>query len=648
MVAVNPEMTIELYLSLIVAFIGLFLGTNKVTHYLSRKLVQKSSHPHIVKRQIGFFWFYGLMLFLIASPLLFLAHEWVGFIVMAFLLLFAGGSFVFLVLQVGYENIKPYSSPLKWEVHDKIKLFHDPPIELSFSELNKHVHVLAPSGSGKTKSVLAPLVIQVIEKGIGTLVIDPKGDNEVVSAFLKRMRDLGRLEDFWYFDPVKPSVSMSWNPFYSAIKQGNYKDIAQKVIATMPKGGGTATFYEKLQSEFARAITVLLSILPYTNKMVNFLDLYAIIGYLPRSIEYLLEQYDIKGGVKDQIAELWLKTIMQEARQNKDYKQYLRNLQQHLALYAFTFFPELLNAYEPDIKISEGFKEGKFMYFALRALDFPAGESVDIGKMVFLDLINHAAMKYNKGIALDVPDLVFVDEAPQVFVPEAEKLFDMARGAGIGVVLFHQSIFQFEKIQKGLFQNIFSNCNVKLLLGAGDDETAKFYSNFLGEELRRFSTYSRGGKSFIINLMDIFFPQWGELAQEKYDYRVRPEELKTMKPGEAILIKPGIYGQKGRLYYFADEGSLLKPEQILPKRRKVSYMDESKGLCLLKVFKQNFGQEENLQDTVRVVQRARQAYMPVEEEVPSYTDSLTEVEDISGLFNLDNVQDTTIPGISSQ
>lgn len=640
---------VEVLLSLVVFLAGLIWGTKKLIEYSIKKEIEKSSHPQIAKRQVSFILAFTVVSFIFIFPLLFLANDLVGLFLLVLLLVFAGVSFTFFVFSIGAKKIKEYKSPFKWEVSNKVKLFYDPPVDVSFSELNKHMHVLAPSGSGKTKSVLAPLVIQVIERGVGTLVIDPKGDNEVVSAFLKRMRDLERLEDFWYFDPVKPSVSMSWNPFYSAIKSGNYKDIAQKVIATMPKGGGTATFYEKLQSEFARAITSLLSILPYTNKMVNFLDLYAIIAYLPHSIEYLLEQYNIGGKAKDEVAELWLKTIMQEAKQNKDYKQYLRNLQQHLALYAFTFAPELLNAYDPDIKISEGFKEGKLMYFALRALDFPAGESVDIGKMVFLDLINHAAMKYNKGLSFEVPDLVFVDEAPQVFVPEAEKLFDMARGAGIGVILFHQSIFQFEKIQKGLFQNIFSNCNVKLLLGAGDDETARFYANFLGEELKKFSSYSRGGKSAIVNFMDVIFPQWGEVVQEKYDYRVRPEELKTMKPGEAILIKPGVYGLKGKLYYFADDGDLLKPEGVLPKRKKLSYMDETKGLCLLKTFRKVFGKEENIENTASMVKSAREVLtraMPIEE-IPSYADSLSEVDDLTMLFAHDEVQENAIPGVQT-
>ncbi len=609
-----------------------------------KKIKESDPHPTYAIRRFAFLYFLSLFMGILLYFVLFFLSGFTWLIVSGLVFLLSGGYFLLKSVQWALKRLPVYRSPYKVEpILPSVKLFYDPPVELSFNELNKHVHVLAPSGSGKTKSILAPMVAQLIEKGVGVLVIDPKGDNEVISAFLKIMKENGRLGDFQYFDPIKPSISSTWNPFYYAVKFGKYQDIAVKIIATLPKGGGTATFYEKLQSEFTRALSTLLSILPYTGKMVNFVDLYAIVAYLPKSIEYLLSQYDLDSKKKDELAELWLKTIVNEAKSNKEYKNYLRNLQQHLALYAFTFHPKLLNSYDPEIKISEGFRKGKLMYFALRALDFPSGESLDIGKMVFLDLMAHAAWKYNSGVRFNVPDMVFVDEAPQVFAPEAEKLFDMARGAGIGVVIIHQSIFQFEKIQKGLFQNIFSNCNVKLILGAGDDETARFYSSYLGEAIVKVKSKSVGGKNPIVSPADAIFPHWGEVVQEKYDYRVRPEELKTMPPGTAYLISNRYFGLKGKLYYFADDNP-IKPEYVLPKRDYADYKDEEKGLVLLKKFRELFGKEENIEEVSKKVSEVREKVKEFYDSKPAFSDSVDELADITALFQaVDEVDKSFLP-----
>jgi len=638
---------LKLILGTFVFLIGLFLLLRDI-YRTNLEKARQDPHPKYGVRLFYFVYFVSLVLGFLFVVMSFLMWPYLGLLVLGLLVGLSSLYFLYRFSLWVYRKIPAWMSPYYVKpIEPSVKLFYDPPIEVSFGELNKHVHVLAPSGSGKTKSVLAPLVAQLLDKGIGVLCIDPKGDNEVISAFLKIMQKEGRLSDFQYFDPVKPLISSSYNPFYYAIKHGKYHDIAVKIVATLPKSGGSATFYEKIQSEFTRALTSLLSILPQTGKMVNFIDLYAVVAYLPRSIEYLLDTYSIAGKAKNELYELWVKTIADEAKHNKEYRNYLRNLEQHLALYAFTFHPKLLNAYDPEIRISEGFRKGKLMYFALRALDFPSGETLDIGKMVFLDLMGHAAWKYNSGVKFNVPDMVFVDEAPQVFVPEAEKLFDMARGAGIGVVLIHQSIFQFEKIQKGLFQNIFSNCNVKLILGAGDDETAKFYANYLGEQKTYGRSRSIGGQNPIVSPASVLFPHWGEVVQERYDYRVRPEELKTMKPGNAYLITPRHFGIKGKLYYFADENP-IKSEYVLQKKAYADYNDEEKGLVLLSKFRKEFGMEPNAQQNAKKVMSIKQAIVEQFEEEPAFFDSASEFDDLTTLLAADEVNPTVLPAVGPE
>ncbi len=596
-----------IYIGLIFAVVSVFYAFYRLYEYVKKK-AQQSTNPKVYMRT---FWFVLPVLVIVLLLLFSYAFLSSPFLITGLLLIFLGFSTFVLSKDLFVwvlRRLPSVRNPYEIEPIDaSFKIFYDPPVKVSMSAINRHVHVIAPADAGKTKSVVAPMAAQALEKGMGVVCIDPKGDNEVISALINQLKAQGRFpEDFYYFDVAKPKISRSYNPFYGAIRTKNYHQIAATIVATMPKVGGNVTFYEKIQAEVTRALSRLLSVIPQTGKMINFIDLYALLAYLPRSVEYLLDLIEDSKD-KDELAELWLKTISQEARINGDFRSYLRGLQQHLALYAFTFDPRLLNSYSPEIRLAEIFKESKLAYFSLRALDFPSGESLDIGKMVLMDLQSYAAWKYRAGVRWNVPDLVFVDEAHRVLPPEFQQVLEMARGAGIGVVVIHQSIHQFERIQKGMFQNIFANCAVKLILGADDPETAKFLSEYLGQEVKYFKAYSRAGANIWKDPIDALLPTWSEISQERYDYRVPPDELLTMRPGTAYLVVSGDkdkFGVFGKLYYMADEKPSKVEHELLAcisSDCKDEWKDRDLGLCLLQTFRESLGEEAYLEETVKYI-----------------------------------------------
>jgi hypothetical protein len=609
----RPDLILPLAVSVPALFLLFFLAFSirKIKSYLEKATQQTNKkrntlRAYLLVSSVTFLSVLVVSFFLIVLPwytALFLSML-TAFLYIGSYLLFSKRLFDFVIKKAKYS--KPIGYVKK--ISDSFKVFYKPHTEIAAKWINEHMHILAPSGSGKTKSQLGPLSQQAMDKGLGLLEVEPKGDNEYIMAHIAYLQDQGRFpDDFLFWDPVKPAISNTYNPFYMGMKTGNMQHMASLIIATMPKAGGSATFYEKVQSEFTRAMARLLSILPKTGKMANFIDLYAILAYLigrrddkgryiSGSIDYLLETYsqELSGKDKDELSRLWLKSIIQDVASNPQYKNYLRGLQQHLSLYAFGFSdPNLLNSYTPDIVISDAFQEGKVIYFSLRALNFPSGESLDVGKMVLMDLQAYAAYKYANNIVKNMPDIVVIDEAPQVLPPEFQQVFEMARGAGIGVVVAHQSIDQFERIQKGMFDNIFNNCRVKLLLGAGDDKTAKYYSEFLGQELKKFKTKGQSGENPVFSPVSWLFPHWTELTTEKYDYVVRPEEIKAMKVGEGLLAVRGtpLWGVKGKAFFFARnmKGRL---EDYIPVKERGNEWDSEEGLRLLRRFTEEFGEVE--------------------------------------------------------
>jgi hypothetical protein len=138
------------------------------------------------------------------------------------------------------------------------------------------------------------------------------------------------------------------------------------------------------------------------------------------------------------------------------------------------------------------------------------------------------------------------------------------------------------------------------------------------------------------------------VVQERYDYRVRPEELKTMKPGTAYLITPKYFGIKGKLYYFADDNP-IKPEYLLPKKAYADYNNEEKGLVLLSKFRKEFGLEPNAEENARRVLEVRQAVaLENLEDQPAFMDPANEFADLTALLAADEVNPTVLPAIGPE
>ena len=557
--------------------------------------IKETPNPKRAFYTTAFLYFSAVTLGPLAVLLLFFVVPAMSAVMLSLIVLFGYGYLIYRISRI--ITTKVCDSERRYRVapaKPEIAIFKDPEITVSAKEFAKHSHVIAPTGRGKTQSALAPIAKQFLEIGKGVLIIDPKGDNSIPKAFISLLKEMGTYPDgFWYFDVMKPRYSLSYNPLYSGIKYNKPEHIAVMVISTMPRVGGTATFYENIQKEFTRAITRLLSVIPRTGKMANFLDLYSIVAFLPNSIRYLLDTYseELRGSEKDEIYYLWLKSIYEEAKRNKEFRSYLRGLQQHLSLYAFSLHPRLLNSYDPDIKIAEGFRQGKLMYFSLRALDFPSGESLDIGKMILMDIQSYAAFRQREGLESEVPDMVFIDEAHNVIVPEFQRMFEMARSAGIGIMLIHQSKQQMDEIKKGMFENIFNNTNIKLILGAEDPETKKYLAEYFGQELKFFINVTKGGENPFRRPLDAVLPHWSEIAMQRYDYKIRPEEFSELEIGTAILAvgpRNDLKGVKGKLNRFTSDIKGRLDHYLIPvSRSDRGWKDKDKGLCLLSEFVNN-------------------------------------------------------------
>lgn len=479
------------------------------------------------------------------------------------------------------EEIKIFS-----QVRVKDNVYYNEPYKITLKDATRHIHILAPTGSGKTKSILSPLMQQAIDKGVGIISIDPKGDTEVMNSIIGLMSEQNRLSDLKFLDLAYPERSHTYNPLAT-----NNPIVCQSIInATLPEQTG-GEFYVGKQQEFVNAIMswmdTFYKVMGDEGKKFNFIDLYTIIAYLPKSIDRLLAKIDSSKN-RDVLSNAWIKGIKQEAEEDKRYSGFLAGLRKHISRYAFLSNAVwLINDYNPDINVQKDLDEGKAITFFLRALKYPAGESIDIGKMLLMDIQAYASKKQEKGINKKIPNLLFIDEAASILPKAFLKMFDMARSAGIGIAVAHQDMSQFKP---EIFKDIFNNSGTRVILRAGDVETAKYFSLLSGEKKEFQYTYGTSGYNIFDSPKEWLLPHWTSMAKESMEPVVRPEELLDIPLGGGFVFSNTNDGNikiKGKTYFFAKEYNSINIENLFPINKERLEKWREGGLNLIDEMSQS-------------------------------------------------------------
>ncbi len=102
---------------------------------------------------------------------------------------------------------------------------------------------------------------------------------------------------------------------------------------------------------------------------------------------------------------------------------------------------------------------------------------------------------------------LIADEIPTLYLPSLHHWLNENREDGLCTVLGFQNIVQMDKIYgKELSRAIVSGCGTKVIFNPQDQETAKLFSDYLGEKEVKYkqkTTGRSGGKSNISNQLHI-------------------------------------------------------------------------------------------------------------------------------------------------
>jgi TraM recognition site of TraD and TraG len=134
------------------------------------------------------------------------------------------------------------------------------------------------------------------------------------------------------------------------------------------------------------------------------------------------------------------------------------------------------------------------------------------------------------------PLAVFLDELPTIALPNLVNWLNESRSAGFCGVLGYQNMTQLEQAYgKETSRAILSGCNTKFIFNPGEYESAKYFSDYLGDEEVKYKQKSRS------NSKD--GGSYSTSDQDKTKKMFSPEEILKLPAGTCVFINPAYANQ---------------------------------------------------------------------------------------------------------
>ncbi len=335
------------------------------------------------------------------------------------------------------------------------------PVDIAIDDRFLHMHVLGPTGSGKTMGVLWPLVRQDIAVGHGLLVLDPKGDlhDLAVAEGKARGRRVIALRP-----QEEPAVGL--DPF------AGEPEVAAETVAYALFGafGSQHEFYRSVgQAMLRHAALALKEAMPEP----TLPDLAEFLRSEEMRREVLLEAKSahVRRYFRDEVGG-WSPRFRQDA---------FIGVQSALSEVLAHPWARRLFTQTPRMDFDRLLADGEMLSLALPEGEIGLGARA-VGSFALL-LFQSAALRRSKGPAA----FIYADEFQTFAQADFGSFLAQARSHRVGAVLAHQHLGQ---LPEELRQAVLANARNRVLLGGLGREDLEQLRESLG---RRFVTSPGGG-----------------------------------------------------------------------------------------------------------------------------------------------------------
>ena len=484
-------------------------------------------------------------------------------------------------------------------------------IYMDLHERNGHTLVVGTTRVGKTREAEV-LVAQDIRRGETVVVIDPKGDLDLLMRCYAEAKRAGRLDRFQMIHLGFPEFSARYNPVGDF---GRITEVASRISTQLPSAGNSAAFREfawRFTNIVARALIGL-------GRRPD----YRVIARYVTNIEPLLVDYyewwldkiapgDWHDPVQTMALKIEARNLPLSHRGRDRYALALIRFANERGYYdpvadglrsAFdydrTYFDKLTASLLPLLeKLTSGatgellaphygdltdqrpildwmrvIRNNGIVYVGLDALSDPEVASA-VGNSMFADLTSVAGRLYKHGDTQGLPHVrrhrratcvVHADEFAELVGQEFIPLLNKAGGAGIQVTAYTQTTADIEAGigDRAKAGQILGNFNTLLMLRVRNEQTAKV----LTEHLPRVRVLTKTAESRVTDNNDPDTPV--DFTSTNAD-RVTETDTETLMPADLMSLP------KGQCFALLHGGHLYKLRLPLPGKDKMmpAHLDE--------------------------------------------------------------------------
>jgi len=454
--------------------------------------------------------------------------------------------------------------------------------------LTRHTAIIGQSGVGKT-TLGEYLLWQQIARGGGFVFIDAKLDADTRDKLGFMMDLAGRSADMYLLNVDNPENSNSYNP----ILQGDSDEVASRLLNLLPSADNNpgADFYRQTTNY---ALTVIIGALQASKRRYHFQD----ITILLQSGRALAElERMIPPGTPQRMAyQLFLDQFRKKTKEGVTIdvdrvKQVLGGMAGRMATFAQGKFGRVFNNYAPEIDLTDIVINNKCLYVMLPTMGKDTA-ALNLGKMILSDLrtavYNVQALK--KIYRPNPPFVVFADEMGSYVMPGIARLFEQARSANICMIPAFQSFANLSVVSPDFSDIIVQNTWNKVFFKFASKDSPEQAAEIIGKVKKyaySLSVSEQQGES-ANNLRAT--PQgsaskgggMSESFREQEEFRVTPDQLKSIGMGEAFLMSgPRIFHINTPMLEYPEP---LPEYRIL--RRNASMGEGEEGLNLEKRYKE--------------------------------------------------------------
>ena len=392
-----------------------------------------------------------------------------------------------------------------------------------------HFGCIGTTRVGKTK-LLTHMIVQDIHSGNNVVFIDPKGDDDAMSAVLQAAVESGRLNDLMLITPIYPDCSLMIDPLA-------YYYLSDELVDHVVSGiKSDDEYFVNVASEVTTAVVagiIAQNIAKNQETKMNFFDIkqrvdYESLGQLGTSLEYLVNHPSQT--VRDLVEEATLNIRQIRSSPQDFFAKVSSSLRTVLTALTSSTTGKIIGKAKTN-EFVRRFERGDGVILICNTGSLLTRRTAyTIGRVLISMIQSMVGRFFASGARLKRPLCIYLDEGHNILYQGIQELFNKAGGAGVWLHFFTQSMSQIEEaVGPPTTQSIIDNISTWVYMRVNHNETAKYI-----EESAPIHTVYK-------NIVNIGDAKLSMSLREEDEYSIRADKVVKLKPRYFYLRSGGIY-----------------------------------------------------------------------------------------------------------